>query len=266
MRTMLFGPLGHMQPIPYPETGLDAPVARKSETTDLVSGGVSVYRAPTSHRSYRLTWKGGTGNLGHLLDCYDGLYGDGPFYFTEFMFSGGNLLPSRWASGHLLRHVNERWCAPVEVDAPAALSGKASQWHNNSLHPEFGITQTVVPAPGLPVYLRVWGSATGGATIQWQTLAAGVWGAWADVTPSATPAGTLLAAADAVEAVRLRLRVPVGGTLTVDHINLTTADTGTRAPGRGIGGVYFTDDYGVNIISKLVDRIGAVVNIIEAEE
>src|SRR6266566_4949741 len=96
--TMLFGTLGHMLPIPYPQSGMGWDHAHDGEETSLVSGGRHVYRAPTPYRKYKLSYSGGTAGLQNLVDIHSGVYGPGPFYMLDINYSGGNLLPTRWAS------------------------------------------------------------------------------------------------------------------------------------------------------------------------
>lgn len=272
MNTMLFGSLNRMLPIPYPSSGAGWGQSRDSEVTALISGGRHVYRAPTPFRSYNLSYSGGTAGLQNLIDFYNGVYGDGPFYVLDLNYSTGNVLPTRWASGHMLRHVADSWCAPVEVASAAALSGTAASFTNIGLFPELGISQIVPTVPDLPLYLKAWGSATGTGSVRVSKLdaATGNWTAGVLVTPSASPAdlevvGVAEAAAGTYSAVKLELLCASGSTLTVDHINLSTTAESSRQVGKGVGAVQFGSDLSGSITSKRYDRIGLSLDIIEVE-
>jgi hypothetical protein len=260
-QTMLLGPLGNLLPVPYPQAGMDWGTNKDAEVTELVSGGRHVYRKPTPFRTYKCTWKGGTPDLQNLIDLYNGVYGDGPFYLLDFNYTSGNRLPTRWASGYMLRAVAGPWCDSAEVASAGALSGTAAYFSNTGRFPAAGVSQTVLA--GVPLHLRVWGSATGGAVLKISTLSGGTWTAQPDVTPAATlPLDTPLPSCDAV---KLSLYVPSGATLTIDHINLTEAAEPNRKPGLGVGAVQFSGNPSMQILTKAYDRIGAAFDLTEVE-
>lgn len=265
-QTMLFGPLGNLLEVPYPQTGMDWSHGVDAEETQLVSGGRHVYRAPTPYRSYHVEYKAGTPGLRNLIDIYSGVYGPGPFYLHDFNWTGGNLLPTRWASGHMLAAVAGNWCLPQTVASTLSLSGLAATFTNTGMFPASGPTQTVLALDGVPLHLRMWGSATGGAVIKTERFAAGAWTDVADFTPSASPSALQLSDGTA-DAVRLRLHVPSGGTLTVAHANLTESATGTaKLPGLGIGAVSCTSVLSGTINTKAFDRIGLSLDLVETEQ
>jgi hypothetical protein len=259
-----------MLPIPYPKSGVTWDQIRDSEETALVSGGRHVYRAPTPFRKYNLSYSGGTVGLQNLIDFYNGVYGDGPFYVLDLNYAAGNVLPTRWASGYMLRHVAESWCAPVEIVSTSALAGKSVLFSNVGLFPDNGISQ-VVPAPqDKPLYLKVWGARTGTAVVRVSKLltATGAWTAVGDFVPTGTPADLeVVSVADAglYSAVKLQLICGSGSSLTLDHLTLSTQADSARAAGKGVGAVQFGGDLAGTIVSKRYDRIGLSLDIIEVE-
>ena len=270
MNTILFGTLTHMLPIPYPKSGATWDQVRDAEETALISGGRHVYRAPTPFRRYSLSYAGGTVGLQNLIDFYNGVYGDGPFYVLDFNYAAGNLLPTRWASGYMLRHVAESWCAPVEVVSTSALAGKSVLFSNAGLFPEKGISQIVPTVPAKPLYLKVWGSRTGGAMVRVSKLvtATGAWTVVGDYAPATSPADLeVVSAADAdlYSAVKLELYCGSGSSLTLDHLTLSTQADSARTAGKGVGAVQFGGDLSGSIVSKRYDRIGLSLDIIEVE-
>jgi hypothetical protein len=271
--TMLFGPLGHMLPIPYPQSGMGWDHGRNSEETALLSGGRHIYTAPTPFRRYKLSYSGGTAGLQNIVDIYNGVYGKGPFYLLDINFTSGNQLPTRWASAYMLRHVAGAWCAPVANESTVALAGETVMFSNSGLFPAIGISQILPTVPGQPAYLRIWGTRTGTASVRvsLRNASTGVWGAATDVVPSATPSATEVISAAAgtagtYDAIKLELYCPEGSTLTLDHLNLTSGSgDSTRVPGLGIGAVKFSSDLGGTIITKRFDRIGLSVDLLEIE-
>ena len=273
MKTMLFGPLGRMLPIPYPESGMGWDQGRDTEVTTLVSGGRAVYEAPTPYKSYKLSYVGGTPDLQNLVDIYTGVYGKGPYYLTEFNYSGGNMLPTRWASAYMLRHVAGAWANPVGVPSASALSGEVVTFSNLGQFPDTGIPQIIAAVPDAPAYLRLWGTRTGSASVRISVLdaATNVWSTPVNHVPSASPSSVAVISAgdgeaNTYSAIKLELYVPTGSTLTLDHINLTgsTGDS-SRLPGKGVGAVSFTENLSGNRQTKRFDRIGLSLGLVEVE-
>jgi hypothetical protein len=261
-QTMLLGPLGNLLPVPYPQSGMDWGTNVDAETTELVSGGRHVYRRPTPYRTYKCSWKGGTADLQNLLDLYNGVYGPGPFYLIDFNYRTGNRLPTRWASGYMLKAVVGAWCDCAVVTQAGALSGTASYFSNTGRFPATGVQQTVL-AEGSALHLRVWGAASGGGVLKVDTLSGSTWTSQPDVAPASSPSDVALPACDAV---RLSLYVPSGGTLTIDHINLTEAADSTRRVGQGVGAVQLSGNASAQILTKAFDRIGLALDITEVEQ
>jgi hypothetical protein len=272
-KTMLFGPLGRMLPIPYPEAEMGWDFNRDVEETALLDGGRHVYEAPTPFKRYKLQYKGGTADLQNLVDIYTGVYGKGPYYLVDFNYSAGNILPTRWASAYMLRHVAGAWANPAGVPSASALSGEAVTFSNLGQFPDTGIPQIIATVPGAPAYLRLWGTRTGTASVRISLLDAStnVWTSPVNHVPSASPSPVAVISAgdgtaNTYSAIKLELYVPSGSTLTLDHINLTgsTGDS-TRLPGRGVGAVSFTENLTGNIQTKRFDRIGLSLGLVEVE-
>ena len=273
VKTMLFGPIGKMLPIPYPEADMAWDTGRDAETTTLLSGGRHVYNAPTPFRTYKLQYKGGTADLQNLVDIYNGVYGKGPYYLNDFNYTAGNLLPTRWASAYMLAYVAGSWCSPAVSAGSGALAGLTVTFTNITQFPAAGISQIVATVPGQPAYLHLWGTATGtgAVTVSLLNATTGVWTTPVSYTPGSTPAEmTIISAADGIantySAIKLQLNVPTNSTLTLDHINLSTVSgENIRKPGLGVGAVSFTSVLGGSIVTKRFDRIGLSIDLVEVE-
>jgi hypothetical protein len=273
-KTMLLGPLDHMLAVPWPQTGMNWNQTRDAETTELLSGGRHVYTAPTPFRSYSLNYKGGTAGLQNIVDLYTGVYGPGPFYLTEFNYSAGNILPTRWATAYMLGYVAGSWGNPTVQNATAALAGKAVTFSNTQgQYPEAGISQIIACVPDTPAYLHLWGTRTGTASVRisLRAKATGIWTAPVNYVPSAAPGqSVLISAADGTantySAMKLELFVPSSSSLTLDHINITgISGNNVRLPGLGVGAVKFSSDLSGTIQTKRFDRIGLSLDIVEVE-
>jgi hypothetical protein len=263
--TMKLGPLGNFLDVPWPESGMNWNMERTAEVTNLISGGRSVYLSPTPYRSYKMSWKGGTPGLSNLVDLYNGVYGTGPFYVLDPNYRDtDNLLPTRWATSSMLHAVAGSWCQPLVVSG-AGLDGLAANFANPGTFPELGVKQTVALSPGVPVSVMVWGSASGGAGITLERLTdAGVWESLPDYVPTSSPAGVALAPDTGYQAVRLGLRVPSGGSLTVAHASVAQAPS--KTPGRGVGAVLWSGALSGNIVTRTFDRIGLALDMVEIEQ
>lgn len=272
-KTMLFGPLGHMLEVPWPQTGMNWNQGRDSETTALLSGGRHVWTAPTPFRSYSLNYKGGTAGLQTLVDLYTGVYGPGPFFLNEFNYTAGNILPTRWASAYMLAYITGSWGAPVVETSTEALAGQVATFTNTGQFPAAGISQVIASVPGQAAYLHLWGTRTGTASVRTSLLSAatGTWSAPVAHVPSATPGQSVLisagdGAANVYSAIRLELYVPSGSTLTLDHINITgISGNNARLPGLGVGAVQFSENLSGVIQTKRFDRIGLSLELVEVE-
>lgn len=100
-RTLLFGPPGHMKPIKMPQGGGSHSPVGYTETVQYLSGRAGIRRSLGSHRAYDWTWRGKRADIAHLLDCADGMYGPGPFYFYDPVWERENILPQHWATPSL---------------------------------------------------------------------------------------------------------------------------------------------------------------------
>lgn len=263
MKTMLFGPIGRMQAIPYPESGMGWEFGADTEVTDLLSGGRHIYEAPTPFKSFGMQWKNGTANLQPIVDIFNKVYGPGPYYLTDPNFKSGNVLPARWASSYLLRHIVNGWCAPKAVASSTALAGEAVVFTNLGQFTDAGETLIVPAVPDEPFRLKVWGARTGIGSVRvyeqdgldWELVATAipVEGGSEEIVVNST-------------AVKLALFCPNGSTLTLDHINLNVgAGITDRKPGIGVGAVKFTSNLSGNIQTKAFDRIGLSLDLTEIE-
>jgi hypothetical protein len=109
---LYFGAPGNIQEIPYPKTGMGFGSNVDAEVTALVSGGRSVYRAPTAYKTLDMSWRTNSTALQHVIDMYNGQFGPGPFYITDPTANQLYVLPARWANSWQLAHVSNGWGRP----------------------------------------------------------------------------------------------------------------------------------------------------------
>lgn len=90
--------------IKAPATGMKADSVGWSKETQLLNGRAFVRRSKASHRKFDMSWLGALNDadlensLQTIKNFYDGLYGDGPFYWLDPYATDTNLLPPHWAA------------------------------------------------------------------------------------------------------------------------------------------------------------------------
>ena len=90
--------------IPAPQTGLNASSQAFFTDSQLLSGRAYLKRSKASHRRFAPSWTGSLNadsvndSLHTIKDFFDGIYGEGPFYWLDPFAVDTNLLPPHWAS------------------------------------------------------------------------------------------------------------------------------------------------------------------------
>lgn len=103
-RKVYFGNAVKQTWIPAPKTGLSASSGAYFSDAQLLSGRAFVRRSGANHRRFSPAWVGSlnaddaTNSLHTIKDFFDGIYGDGPFYWLDPFAIDTNLLPPHWAS------------------------------------------------------------------------------------------------------------------------------------------------------------------------
>lgn len=234
-KTMLFGPVGRQVEIPCPLTGMGSDNNLATETTELLSGEVAVYRAPVSYKTYNMSWQSGAQKLQPLIDVHAGVYGPGPYYLTDPLagVQGANLLPAKWGASHLLAHICNGWGSPVVSTQTTTPEGLQAKFTGSPDDPTEFPNPIVVPVvPKMPLYSAVWGTATGGAGVRIYRyrVSTRAWTLDFTIAPTLTnDAPTVIVsqseanAAD-IQAVKVVPYLPTAGTLTLQHIDVATND------------------------------------------
>lgn len=279
-----FGVPSRILEIPAPESGMGFNNSTDIEVTPLVSGGRAVYRAPLSYKAFNLSWRTTSAKLKHLIDCYTGQWGSGPFYMTDPTASDLNVLPARWSLGWQLAHQANGWCKPFVSSAPSgaesaysmATSRQASftQATAGTAKVEGVLRTRVIKEPGKPYYLMVDGSATGGAGIRVRGYNLSTW-EWDVITTVGTAdfyTSKLLvgAASTTYSMLELDVYMPLGSSLNLrgmalSAVNYATAGAATLPVGTGVGPVKFSGNADGTLTSKVIDRIGLSLDLIEVQ-
>lgn len=240
-KTMLFGPIGRQVEIPCPLSGMGNDVNLSTETTELLSGEVAVYRAPVTYKTYNMSWKAGFEKLQPVIDVYNGIYGRGPYYITDTLagVQGTNLLPAKWATCFQLAYICNRWCDPVLSNQTITPEGQQVTFTANLDDPVEYPNGNVTPViPGKPLFYKAWGSRTGSAAVRIYryTRSTGMWTLDFTIVPTVTndvPTTILTqgeADANDIAAVKIVPYVPAASTLTLAHIDLAINDYRTYTP------------------------------------
>lgn len=110
MRKVYFGNANKQVWIPAPQSGMQAESGTRLIENQLLSGRMSISRSGANSRRFTASWIGGLNesaiedSLHTIKDFYDGVYGDGPFYWNDPYATGTNLLPPHWAAPGLARN------------------------------------------------------------------------------------------------------------------------------------------------------------------
>lgn len=103
-RKVYFGNANKQLWIPAPRTGLNASSAGYFSDSQLLSGRAFTKRSKANHRRFSPAWVGPLNassvndSLHTIKDYFDGIYGDGPFYWLDPFAVDSNLLSPNWAS------------------------------------------------------------------------------------------------------------------------------------------------------------------------
>lgn len=103
-RKVYFGNAVKQVWIPAPKTGLSASSQAFFSDSQLLSGRAFLKRSGANHRRFSPAWVGSLNaesindSLHTIKDFFDGIYGDGPFYWLDPFATDTNLLAPHWAS------------------------------------------------------------------------------------------------------------------------------------------------------------------------
>lgn len=281
-----FGVPGAIQEVRPPESGMSFDTTVDTEVTELVSGGRSIYRAPTAFKSFSLGWKSGSTGLQHLINTYNGQFGGGPFYMTDPSAGQDNILPARWSNPYMLAYQANGWCRPYVSPWPIAQVPNALSYRSNRrLH----LTQALsgsgvllegvlrtrhIRVPGMPYRLAALGFATGGAAIKVRGYNASTdsWVVLNTFTNFTGGSSEVLAATDTTYSMlELDIYMPLGSTLLLRGITFGTTDYQTTKPnefmppGQGVGAVQFSGTGAGTLVSSVIDRIGLTLDFTEVQ-
>jgi hypothetical protein len=281
-----FGVPGAIKEVRPPESGMTFVSDVDYEETSLVSGGRSIWRAPTAFKSFNMSWKTGSAGLRHLINIYNGQFGPGPFYMTDPSIGQENVLPARWSNCWQLAHQTNGWGKPVVTPWPVSQFPTATQYETSrrvtfkqapvgSQVPVEGVLRTrLIRVPGKAYRLAAVGTATGGAGIRVRGYNAST-DAWTLITTHVMFNGVgveVIAAANTTYSlIELDIYLPLGSTLMLYGMTLGTVDYQTLTPnefmppGQGIGPVQFSSNADGNLVSAVIDRVGLSLDFTEVQ-
>lgn len=244
--------------VPCPNSPLESVSEGVSTDTRLLSGGSFVHRSLSSRRQYTPVWDGSADELQPIQDLYNGIYGDGPFYFID-PAATSNVLPPHWAAPMLSTNGMTLVKGVTGVRSPTTVPATYNPppfqvtYTLPTATPVFGDTTpraTVAIPPDRILNLRIWGSATGSALVRINAYnrATGV-GLAADYVPSSVGVQGIYTGAvvSHIEIWVTKLST-VLSTITLGamraSINLVNTPPIVWSSGKGISGVQFLGSLG----------------------
>lgn len=102
--SVYFGNATYQTWIKAPQSGMEASPTGYSSKLEFLNGGSSVRRSKQSHREFSMAWTthmngSDQANGSYVVkDFFDGLYGDGPFFWLDPFATMSNILPPNWAA------------------------------------------------------------------------------------------------------------------------------------------------------------------------
>lgn len=283
-----FGVPDFVVEIPAPSSGMGFDSELDSEAFDLVSGGRSVYRAPTAFKTFNMSWNQTSAAMQTLIDMYNGQFGSGPFYITDPTVNQQNILPPRWSNCWQLAHQANGWCRPQVMDHAGSLTPspttprtnkkvKFTQRTAGASVKTSGVLRTrAIRVPGRDYFVGITGTATGGAGVILRAYNKDT-RAWVTVSTITTLTGlvqNLIPAANATYVMlELDIYMPLGSTLELVGMTLGTVNYSVAGPtqstwmpvGDGVGAVQFTSGANGTLVSSVVDRIGLSLDFTEVQ-
>ena len=142
-QTAYFGNVNRAAWVKAPRSGMDASPVGYASKIDFLNGGSSVRRSNRTHREFSMSWSGqmngadSTENIQTIKDFYDGLYGNGPFYWLDPYSMASNVLPPHWAAPML-----------DETDWPSLSATITPTFTANSYNNSYPIKRAVYALPG----------------------------------------------------------------------------------------------------------------------
>lgn len=268
---MRIGFPGMISEVPYPASGMGFGNTSDNEVTELANGGRHVYNAPTTFKSFNMTWRSKTSNLQPLLDLYNRRYGNKAFHILDPNNTTGNLLPPRWAYSYQLAHIARGQGQPfvdnVVFPPQSVFNDKAWGGYPPAIR--------IMVQEGRDHYLKAFGTRTGAAGVRYRlhNPYAMSWGSWTTHVPTMAlnAPQRVLAAIDSpnYDFIELQPVVPSGGSLSLEHMDFATDDyrsyDAPKRPGQGVGALRFTNTLDGELVSSAIERIGLSVDITEVE-
>lgn len=145
MRQVYFGNDNKQVWIPAPQSGMQAGSTTRVVENQLLSGRTSITRSGATSRRFTSSWLGSLNasdiedSLHTIKDFYDGVYGDGPFYWNDPYATTTNLLPPHWAAPGLARN---DWPEIASFDATEHPATDTNSNNYPTYSARFNITDT----------------------------------------------------------------------------------------------------------------------------
>lgn len=145
MRKVYFGNANKQVWIPAPQTGMAVADSAYVVENQLLSGRMSILRSGASSRRFEASWLGDLNapeledSLQTIKDFFDGVYGDGPYYWVDPYAKVSNLLPPHWAAPGITRN---DWPEIASFDATEFVDTDSNLYDYPSKSVRYNLTST----------------------------------------------------------------------------------------------------------------------------
>lgn len=275
-----FGTKAAMQWIPAPAVNISAGKQGYENTLQYLNGGSRVRRSKASAKKYSFSWNlMSRSDIQPILDYADGMYGNGPLYYSDPFAQDRNVLPAYWAAPYINYY-----------DGPVIVDGARPELVNNGVsvngYPVESAVYTVTSAssvpsifvpipPGYTAYVGAHGSLVSGSASVRVTpeISAIASGTPVDLTLLANTAAPTNAtfSGNSFIGITLTLRSASTGKLQLSGLMVQVLPDGAVSPvggfvsGQGTSGMSFTSQPAVTQYSAVMDRVGVSADLVETE-
>lgn len=276
-----FGTRERMQWVPAPAVNVDAGKTGWNNSLTYLNGGARVRRSKTSAKKYSFSWNlQGRSDIQPILDYADGMYGNGPLYYTDPFAADRNVLPAYWAAPYMNYYDGPLIVDSVRPDLTnlgTSTNGYPVEAAVYSLTSTSVVPKLFIPIPtGYTAYVGAHGSlVSGSATVRvTPETSATSSGTPVDLTLlslNSAPTNATFSASSGIIGITLTMRSASTGKIQLSGLMVQVLPDGAVSPsggfisGQGTSGMSFVSQPVVSQYNAALDKVGVSAELIETE-
>ena len=168
-----FGNAEKFVAIPAPRSGADGSHVGQTAVVSLLNGGAVVADSTAQHREWSFDWVGNPKDLRVIKDFIHGVYGPGPYYWTDPFAADTNLFSPSWAAPRLVDGDSKELFDIAHTGLALTPSNSYGHPGKSAVYDLLSAATAVIPnrrftiliPTGKTLYVGVSGTATGSGVI-----------------------------------------------------------------------------------------------------